>query len=219
MRTIADMVERAVRSSSFIEHGLVRGLFNLSAVAREIQPRIERELMEPVSHASLLMALKRLAPKLRSAAREEFALLRGMGELAVRSHLVEFTYRHSDSTRRCQTELLREAERQPQAFFTVTQGAWEVMVIASAALEPAIATAYAGEKLLFRLADLSAITIRLTPQTVETPGVYHAVLKQLAWARINVIDVVSTWTELTILFEDSQVDRAFSLLKRQITGQ
>lgn len=218
MPSISVLVERAVRESSFIEHGMVRGLFNLSAVARELLPRIERELMEPVSHASVLMALKRLAPRLRSAAREEFALLRGVGELALRSQLVEFTFRNSDSTRRCQLKLLQAADRQPESFLTVTQGAWEVMVIASAALEPAVTAAYAGEKLLFRLERLAALTIRLTPESVSTPGIYHAVLKQLAWARVNVIDVVSTWTELTILFEDAQVDRAFTLLKRQIIG-
>ncbi|MBI3366167.1 hypothetical protein HY041_00875 [Candidatus Roizmanbacteria bacterium] len=39
-------------------------------------------------------------------------------------------------------------------------------------------------------------------------------LKSLAWMGINVIEVVSSYTELTIVLENKDVDRAFSVLKR-----
>jgi hypothetical protein len=49
---------------------------------------------------------------------------------------------------------------------------------------------------------------------VGTPGVYYSIFKQLAWGNVNVVDVVSTYTEFTVLFEFQNVDRAFSILKR-----
>ena len=70
---------------------------------------------------------------------------------------------------------------------------------------------FGGESVLARLGNLSAIIIRLSPRTVHIPGVYYAILKQLAWGNVNVIDVVSTTTEFTILIEKPQVDRAFSI--------
>jgi hypothetical protein len=36
---------------------------------------------------------------------------------------------------------------------------------------------------------------------------------QLAWSGINVIEVVSTFTEFTVILKDKEVDLAFSALK------
>ena len=61
--------------------------------------------------------------------------------------------------------------------------------------------------------DLSAITLILPKEAVFVPGVYYSVLKALAWEGINFVEVVSSYTELTIILQNSNVDRAFSVLK------
>ena len=86
-------------------------------------------------------------------------------------------------------------------FVTFTQGVLEVTAIFDAALLPAAERIFAEETVLARLERLAAITIRLAPETVHTPGVHYAVLKQLAMRDINVVEVVSTYTELTIILE------------------
>ncbi len=67
-----------------------------------------------------------------------------------------------------------------------------------------------------RLHNLSAIVIRLSRSTVGTPGVYYAILKRLAWQNLNVVDVVSTYTEFTIIVANEQVDQAFAALRRYL---
>ena len=63
------------------------------------------------------------------------------------------------------------------------------------------------------MGELSAITIILPKEAVFVPGVYYSVLKALAWEGINFVEVVSSYTELTIILQNSNVDRAFSVLK------
>jgi hypothetical protein len=70
----------------------------------------------------------------------------------------------------------------------------------------------ATERLVTRLDDLAALTVRLSPDTVQTPVVYYLLLKQLALNAFNVVEVVSTSTELTVVVEQQHVDRAFSVL-------
>ena len=41
---------------------------------------------------------------------------------------------------------------------------------------------------------------------------YHAILKPLAWERINLINIICTYTELTLLLEASQTGAAFAVL-------
>ncbi len=50
--------------------------------------------------------------------------------------------------------------------------------------------------------------------TALIPGVYSYILKALAWEGINVVEVVSTLNEFTIILEDKKIDSAFAVIKR-----
>ena len=78
--------------------------------------------------------------------------------------------------------------------------------------------ALAGEELIATVRHLSALVIRLGANVVRTPGVYYGILKELAWQEVNVVDVVSTSTEFTILVENTQVEVAFATLRRLSSG-
>ena len=71
----------------------------------------------------------------------------------------------------------------------------------SSDLEAAVQRIFKGERLISRYDGLSAIILRLTPQTVSAPGIYYLILKLLAWEDINVTEVVSTYTEFIILLD------------------
>ena len=149
--------------SPLLEEGLARGIMNLSALARELRPGMEAELGKTVSPAAILMALKRLSPELPKQAGRKPAGLKKMGDLIVRSNLVEFTFRNSDSIWEKQKKLLHRIERNREAFLTYTQGVFEVMLLASAGIEKAVLEIFGGESVLARQGNLSAIVIRLSP--------------------------------------------------------
>lgn len=214
MRRISDLVEQYVLETPLVEEHLSLGLINLSALARHLRPRVRKALLRPVSQASLVMALKRLGPRLASRTRAPVTRSARPSDLTVRSNLVELTFHASDTIRERHRRLLNRVDRADDAFVTYTQGATEVMLMVSAGLEKTVLQIFSGERLVSRLRDLSAIIIRLAPSTVQTPGVYYAILKRLAWQDINVVDVVSTSTEFTIVVANDQVDVAFSALRR-----
>jgi len=214
MKTVADIVREIVLEQPFLEEGLATGLVNISGLARKIQPQVEEALLKPVSEGALVMALRRLAPQLEPAGGSA-----GSGsfvqDVAVRSDLVELTFLRSESLLEGLLDLLAQLRAGTHRFVTFTQGVFEVTTILDAQLVDIALTAFKNEKLLARLDDLSAITIRLTKESVYTPGVHYGILKQLALREINVVEEVSTYTEFTVILERSQVDRAFSVLMEQ----
>jgi aspartokinase len=216
MKRIAEVVEELVLAAPLLEDGLGAEIINLSALARRLKPAIESALMKEVSEASVMMALRRLSPALARRRRSERAHLKRIGELTVRSDLVALTFQNSDSVWECQKRLLHRLQRGNGLFLTYTQGAREVMVIASAGAEEHVRAAFRKEKLLARVARLSAIVIRLAPDTVETPGIYYTILKRLAWSNLNVVDVVSTRTEFTVVVDTGDIERAFAILRRYL---
>jgi hypothetical protein len=209
---VADVMRELVFESPFLEDGLAQGIVNLSALARQLRPRVEAELVKEVSEGALVMALRRLTPEIRERAAPGHGLGSHIRDLTVRSNLSEITFVKSNTMPEKQRQLLLEAQQGAYEFVTFTRGTWEVTAIFDSALGPAVERIFAGETVISRLDGVSAVAIRLATDTVDTSGVYYEVLKQLAMRDINVIEVVSTYTEFTIILERDQVDRAFSIL-------
>lgn len=213
MLRVSDIVEEEVRRTAFLEAALTDGIINHSALARRLRSRVERRLLRKVSVAAVMMALRRLEPGLARRIGGRGRALPAVGDLTVRSNLMEFTFRNSATLRASHRRFLGRLAHAPDGFVTYTQGVSQVMLIVSASLERAVEEVFAGESRVATLKNLSALVLHLAPAVVKTPGSYYRILKQLAWQEINVIDVVSTYTEFTIILDDSQVNAAFAALR------
>jgi hypothetical protein len=216
MLSIATKVERIVMESSFLMEGLRRNLINLSELARQLQPQLENDMWKPVGQAAVVMALRRVAERLPEAANQPIQRARQTGELTTRTELTEYTYRHSESIGDSHRLLLERTARMGGVFVTVTRGVNEVMVICSRPVKQVVEEVFAGERLLTQQDNLNALTLHLNPETSRTPGIYHTILKQLAWDKVNLVNMICTYTELTVLLEQSQTSAAFTVLSRAL---
>ena len=70
MLTIPNAVEEVIKKKPFLEGALVEGLINLSALARQLKPEIEKQVGKAVNDSAVIMALNRLAPS-RADVRDE----------------------------------------------------------------------------------------------------------------------------------------------------
>ncbi|HZV65255.1 MAG TPA: hypothetical protein VFG03_10170 [Telluria sp.] len=218
MLSIATKVEQIVSESAFLTEGMALGLINLSELARQLRPQLESDLWKPVGQAAVVMALRRLSERLPHQGQSQPIMLPPrMGELTTRTELTISTYRLSDDSHECQRNLLALAEPYPGMFVSVTRGVYEMLVVCSRPLSHLVEEAFGAERLLARADNLSALTLRLNPETRGTPGIYHAVLKKLAWDKISVVNMMCTYSELTILLEQSQTGAAFSVLSQIVT--
>lgn len=218
MLTVSEYLNIIVCESPFLEEGLSRGIINLSALARELRPGIEKSLMKPVSESAIIMALKRMTIKVTKKVEQTKSAAAQLGDLTVRSHLSEFTYQRSQTLLGKQKKLLEAVNDRNDPFVTFTQGVYEITTIVNSDLEETVNRIFKSEKQISSLHGLAAITIRLTPETVYTPGVHYTILKQLAWNGINIVEVVSTYTEFTIILNKEKVDVSFSVLMKLLSN-
>jgi hypothetical protein len=211
---VSEILNTIIREAPFLEEGLAEGIINLSALSRKVRPQVESALMKPISESAILMALKRMSPKVTQKMKTKKNSMFHVGDLTVRSDLSEFTFLRSDTLLEKQKKLLNAIKDKINHFVTFTQGVYEITTIVNSSLESKVEKVFAGEKIVSRLSDLAAITIRLSPETVHTSGVYYSVLKQLAWHDVIVVEVVSTYTEFTIILKKEEVDVSFSILMK-----
>ena len=203
--------------SAFLTEGMSLGLINLSELARQLRPQLESDLWKPVGQEAVVMALHRLSERLPAPGSKPIIVAPRMGELTTRTELTLATYRLSDNSNECQRHLLGLAEPFSGSFVTVTRGVHEVLVVCSRPLMHLVEAAFLSERQLARVENLTALTLRLHPDTLKTPGIYHAVLKKLAWDKISVVNMMCTFSELTILLEQSQTGAAFSVLSQIVS--
>ncbi len=61
--------------------------------------------------------------------------------------------------------------------------------------------------------DLSVISLRFGPESIHTHSVYARVLDALSWEGVNIVEVISIYTELALVFRSEDVQRAFRVIE------
>jgi aspartokinase len=211
MITVPEATKKIIERSRYLSEAMSKELINLSSLARYIKPELEDMLMKKISTASIIMALKRLEPYFKPKFKHT-DIFKTPPEMIVRSNLVELTVNNSNTLSRKFPKILSSYNTN-KYFFTFTESMSETTIIASNDLQKQLKEILSEEKIIAELKNLSSITIRLPKENVTTPGVYYFFLKSLAWEGINIIEIVSTYLEITIILEDKEVNRAFAVLK------
>lgn len=213
MLTVSQTVEEILQRSPFLTEAMHEGVANNAQIARRIKPEVEKRLMEEVSEGSIAMALHRLSKEIqRPLFGERF--LKQMSDITVRSNLVEFACPASTELPHLLDVLSTSIHTRKDTFFNFSRGLHESLIIVSREFEKDVENILKGEKDVKKADGLSAITLRLPESSLNVPGVYYPILKALAMEGISFVEVMSVRTELSILFEEKDVDRAFSILKR-----
>src|SRR3989344_7122431 len=96
MISIQQCVTDIVSQTQLLEDALAKKLMNLSALAREIKPQIERMTVKEVQNGSIIMALKRISATLQPS-KELSQVFKITPDLVVRSNLIEITIANSDA--------------------------------------------------------------------------------------------------------------------------
>jgi len=213
--SVSDTVSEIVSRKPFLEEALASGLINLSSLARDIFEEVSQRMNKPIKHGAIVMALKRLKPDVNYQINERIKqVVDLMGDITVRSNLADYTYRNSDSLTTNQTRLLEMISKRKEIFYTFSQGIYETTIILSNIIANEVNEIFKDEFLTFKIDNLSSITIKLPEENTSVFGVYYHILKKLAYEGINILEIVSTTHEFTIIVNDRDVDAAFSVLKR-----
>ncbi len=214
MKTIASQVSEYVKTKPYLSTALSQRIINLTSLAREIQPEIEKALRKPARNGAIVMALKRISDN------EEFlsthkivSVLRNLGDITVRSSLTDYCFKLSETLLLAQAEFLGAIKDKKDIFYTSSRGVGESNIVVSSNLAPLIEGLFGDEICLDKIDNLSAITVKLPNDNVKIPGIYYFIFQRLSWEGVNINEVISTSNEFTILMHEDSVNVAFEVIK------
>lgn len=219
MESIGKLTEDIINRSPFLRESMTEGLINISALARKIQPEIEEATGKEIKEGAIVMAIKRMSPGLYHKLNIKIKNVLGeLGDFLVRSNLSDFTYQNSDTLGAKLSELIRLLNSESDGFFALCRGVTETTIITNDKHKDIINRLFTSEKLIASTQNLASVTVKLPHINTEIYGIYYYILKQLAWEGINIIEVISTANEFTIIVAQDDVDKAFKILMQLKRG-
>ena len=214
MKTIASVVEQYIKTKPYLSTAMTQGIINLTSLARQIQPEIEKTLQKPARSGAIVMALKRISDNLEFLSTHKIVkVLKGIGDITVRSNLVDFSFKISETLLNAQAQFLSEVNDSPNVFYTSSRGVTESNIIVSSNAAAQLENYFQSERLIEKTEDLSSISIKLPTENVTIPGIYYFIFQRLSWEGVNIYEVISTSNEFTIIVGEDQVNTAFKAIK------
>ena len=98
MKTIASEVLDYIKTKPFLMSALSQGIINLTSLAREIQPDIEKSLKKSAKSGAIVMALKRISDNQEFLSTHKIVrVLKNLGDITVRSSLADYCFKITDT--------------------------------------------------------------------------------------------------------------------------
>ncbi len=213
MVTVPEATKKIIERSRYLSEAISKGIINYSSLARYIKPELEEMLLKKVSNASIIMALTRLESDFQPKFQQS-NIFKTPPEISVRSNLFLIGLPNNEIHG---LSVLLSRDANSRSFFLKNQGLHETSFILSQDLFEKYKNTIEGKGPLMHVEKVSAITIYLPAEARETSGIYYFFLKSLAWEGINILELVSTASELTFVVSDQSSERTFGIIKSLFT--
>lgn len=215
MVTVSHLVEKIVEQKPFLQEALSRGIVNNAALAEELTPQIEKELKKKIKFSAVNMAVRRLSQKLEKTfiAKAKFDK---NSDITIKSDLIEITVFKTEDVQGYVKKVYDIINFKKGDFLTITQGLNEVMIITNKRHEKKALGIFPSRFVKKTIKNLSSLTITIPPESIGTVGLFYIVTRALNWENINIVDIVSTFTEMTFIVSENDTARAFNVLNNLV---
>lgn len=215
MESVSSMVKRLLNQKPFLSEAFERGILSYGSLAEEFKPIIEQSLNKEVKESAIVMALRRYADDVqrKSPSIRENRL---SCEIVMKTNICDFNMRKTENLLPRLKELYEIVNLGRGDFLNVTIGSDEISIAVSDKYEQEVRD-FLGEQEDLEFRDgLVSLTLIFSGDFLHTPGVVFQALRKLAWENINVYEIISTMTELTVVIERDASTRGYETLQEFI---
>ncbi|MFA6888364.1 MAG: hypothetical protein WC254_02605 [Candidatus Woesearchaeota archaeon] len=213
MTSIARICEQLIEKKPFLQEALSNEIINYGALADSMICDVEKEFGKKVKHAAVMMALRRLQEKLQKMPISHPKFTSDC-DLTLRSDLFEISIVRYPQTYKLINKFYDLVDSSD--YLTITSGTHEITIIASKRYKSLILKLLVKDDILKEINDLAALTVKLPKNAIEMPGIFYLISRALTWENITIVEVVSTYTENTLILKNKDVSRAYEILQKTI---
>lgn len=214
-----DLVKEELENDLFLLEISKEGLINYTALARKLLPTIKKRNPKATIE-SISIAIKRyIDTQKKNKLSEAIQKIIVNSQLSTKNDIVHMTFRRSDFMLNKVAEVSKKINWNQEDIFFVNQGSGEVTIIID---EKNKSLFKDGKKYLIeKTGDLSLISIRESfekglEKSINVPGIYAYFISQLSRNSINIIEIISTLSQLTFILKSNDLIRAYRILNNSV---
>jgi hypothetical protein len=206
---ISDAIQDIVHNNDQLRFGFHHQLFNLSQVARFIQPLVEARTQKSVQVSAILMNLSRMHQRLaqhKSPPHQQFYI----DKINIHTDLCSFTLVKTSQSHRELNRMYSEIQKR-DGFMTITEGISEITAIVESE-NFGLGTRWITEPIRLVNQDIASVGVKFHEKFIEVPGLLYMILQTVTMQHINVVELASTATEFIIYIDQKDIYLAFDAI-------
>jgi hypothetical protein len=215
MVTVSLLVNKRIRESPLFQEAIKNKIVSYTALANRIKPEIEAELGARVKASAIIMALRRIEEKLEEEAKPRKPILYS-SELLLKTNICDICLVRSPSFLRNLSKLYGLIDFEKGDILNIIHGSHEISIITNEKYKKKLMAFLVGEKILNVEENLVAISLTYPKEFFYTPGIIFEVTRKLSWEGVNILEVVSTMSELTFILAEKDGMKGYNVLREFI---
>lgn len=213
MLKIPDILKEIIENDEEAYLAFQRNILNFSAYAREIKNTLENRAKKPVKLKSIIVALSRLKKGL-AVINPLPNLSEAKLNISLHSNLSELTYEKTTDNLAGFKDFYNSMAGNHVSYLAATLGLSEITIIGDAETMNNLKNKFTAGQPMFVKENLAGVTVRFAKKFIDTPNLLYALTKKLAIKKINIIEIISTFTEITFIVEKQDALIAIAQLEK-----
>jgi aspartokinase len=167
---------------------------------------------KPINVKSIIVGLSRLKLKISQPVKviKPIAIV----NLSIHAEIEELTYEKTKDNIKLFRDVYKNLSTKKQNYLTATQGINEITIIGGNPEISSFTKILNRSTLLSHKKGLVSITVKLPKAAISTPNTIYLITKKLAIKKINLIEIVSTFSELTFIIDKKDAQLAVEQLSK-----
>ena len=207
MITITEALGQILRGNAFLEFGFRHDLFNLTKLARFLRPQVEARTAKETQETALTMALSRLRRAGPAPPPDAEGHDLTLESVTVHSGLALRTFSRSPALQARLAKIYGQVHEK-NGFCDLSLGMREVTIILDARLRDWLDEAV-PQRPVYRNDEVAAVTARFPERHIDVPGILYALMQRVTLQNINIIEITSTYTEISFFVAQSDARLLF----------
>lgn len=208
MKSVRSVIENIMETDQEVLFCFEQGLLNLSAYAKKIQPIIRRLIHQEVPTNTIVAALSRMQKRKPVGKLPDLGSIQ-VSDISVKTGLCEVTYEKTETIHSLLLKVASQAKVAHRDFFALTVGLSQISFIIPESELQRIKKELHSAKPFLTLSNLAAVTVQFDSKYLQLPGVIFQFVKVLASRGVNIVEIVSTYTELSVIVAEEYLEATF----------
>lgn len=211
MMKISTIVQDIMDNDDLLKSLAARGLLNYMAYARSIQRDVEAKAFKEIQLGSVTAAVARYVNELKPI---DLPSEKDIQQISLQTNLEGVTYERSEEVSKKIQAIYNEIKVDNKTYITITQGINEITIIAENSVIDIFRQKLKSYSTIYDISEIVGITVKFGLKYMSIPNLFYLLIRKLALRNINIVEIVSTATELTFIINKSNLQIALDQLHR-----